>query len=305
MGPRRLASRTMGIAFALIALVALQACDWLSRTGPGGVLSISSLSPPTGLATRTTTVTILGHGFKAGATVSFGDVSVGVKSVSEYAIDATVPMHDPATVDVVVTNPDGQSVTRPGAFAFVSAAPPTVSAVSPSTGSIGGGTLVSVSGFNFKLGLTATLDGVPLQVFVHTSNGISFSFFAPAHAAGKAEIIVRNSDGQDSTEHPFAAQYHWAPPDTFDFTGQWEAFLGDGTDDPFSFFVDDNNDLVSVTCYEGTPMPLPGAVRVNNGEVSVSSNGSVLFSARIVANNQILGTINFGRCRSSNWTARR
>ena len=305
MGYRRLASSITGMAFAFVGLVALQACDGSGKNGPSGVLSISSLSPATGLTDHATAVTIHGHGFKTGATVSFGNVTAGVNSLSEDTIATTVFMHDPATVDVVVTNPDGGSVTKSGAFAFMFVAPPSISAVSPSIGSTGGGALVSVNGSNFRPGLTATLDGVPLTVSLNTVNGISFSFIAPAHPAGVADIVARNSDGQDSTGHAFASHYSWASPDTFDFTGEWAAFLGDGNDAPFTFSVDENNTLVNVTCYEGTPMPLPGTVKVSDGQISVSSNGSVLFSARIVANGQTVGTINFGLCHSSNWTGRR
>jgi len=303
---RRLAGGITGIAFAFVGMVALPGCDPHNVTGPSGVLSISVLSPATGLTTRTTAVTIQGHGFKAGATVSFGDLKVGVNSVSENMIVATVPMHDPATVDVVVTNPDGQSVTKTGGFAFVFVAAPVVSAVSPSLGSTEGFTSVVVNGDNFKPGLTATLDGVPLNVSINTS-ATFFVFNAPPHAAGIANIIVRNPDGQDSTEHPFAAQYRWAPPDTFDFTGNWHASFDDGHDNdfPFSFSVDDTNALSSVTCYDGTSMPLPGIVRVSNGRITASANGSVLFSARIVANDQAVGTINVGSCHSSDWVGRK
>jgi len=288
------------MGLALVGLAALCGCD--SKTRPSGVLSITSLAPASGLTTQATTVTIRGHGFKPDAKVSFGNTRASVSSLADDEIIATIGAHDPGTVDVSVTNPDGQAVTITSAFAFMFAQAPSIGTLSPSIGSTEGGTLVSVNGSNFKPGLTATLDGVPVSVLFNTFNGTSFAFIAPAHSVGTADVVVRNVDGQDTTAHPFAAHYRWTPPDALDFTGNWSAFLGDGNDSPFSFSVDDDNALTGVTCFEGSHLPLPTPVKVIDGHVSVSSNGSVLFSARIVGNEQTVGTINFGPCHSSNWT---
>jgi len=37
----------------------------------------------------------------------------------------------------------------------------------------------------------------------------------------------------------------------------------------------------------------------------VSSNGIVVFSAKLLSNGQAVGTVDFGTCQSANWTGRK
>ena len=77
-------------------------------------LAILSVSPR--VAFGGTQVTIGGAGFLAGATVTIGGAVATVLSVTPTAISATFPPGVAGAADVVVTNPDGQSATLPGAF---------------------------------------------------------------------------------------------------------------------------------------------------------------------------------------------
>ncbi len=61
-------------------------------------------------------------------------------------------------VHVVVTNPDGQSGSLANGFTFV--APPTVTAISPTSGPSSGGTAVTLTGTGFTTGATVTIGGV-------------------------------------------------------------------------------------------------------------------------------------------------
>ena len=128
--------------------------------------------------------------------------------------------------------------------------------------------------------------------------GTLLSFTTRAHAPGSVDVVVRNPDGQSVT---LAGAYAFAPPETFDFNGDWFAFLGNGNDDPFSFTVEGNR-LVSLTCYEGTHVTLPSPLPVSRGEVAASVNGIVIFSALIVGPNMAVGTIDAGLCHSQDWS---
>ena len=77
-------------------------------------LAILSVSPR--VAFGGGQVTISGAGFLAGATVTIGGAVATVLSVIPTAISATFPSGVAGAADVVVTNPDGQSVTLPGAL---------------------------------------------------------------------------------------------------------------------------------------------------------------------------------------------
>ena len=95
-----------------------------------GVPLIGSVVPSTGSTGTTLNVAITGANFQSGASASFGDgVTVNGTTVSD-ASHLTVSITIPAAAalgfrDVTVSNPGGQSATRPGAFRVVPP-PPTV-----------------------------------------------------------------------------------------------------------------------------------------------------------------------------------
>ena len=79
----------------------------------------ASISPTFGPTAGGTVATILGTGFQAGASVTFGGVAAtGVSVLSSTQIRATAPAHAAATVDVVVTNPDTHASTLMMAFTY-------------------------------------------------------------------------------------------------------------------------------------------------------------------------------------------
>ncbi|MDP6598461.1 MAG: Ig-like domain-containing protein [Candidatus Poribacteria bacterium] len=79
--------------------------------------TLTSLNPIGSTLTGGITVTLTGSGFLTGARVEFGaNAATEVVVVSETQISATVPSGTAGTVDVKVTNTDGQAVTLSEAF---------------------------------------------------------------------------------------------------------------------------------------------------------------------------------------------
>ena len=72
---------------------------------------------------------------------------------------------------------------------------PTVSSVSPSTGSTAGGTAVTITGTNFGAGATVSLGG-RAATGVTVVNSSTITAATPAQAAGTVSITVTNTDGQ-------------------------------------------------------------------------------------------------------------
>jgi hypothetical protein len=100
-------------------------------------------------------------------------------------------------VDVWVTNLDSQLATLASGFTYV-LPPPTISGVSPTTGPIGGGTVVTITGTNFQNGATVTFAGVAAtSATVNSSTRIAAT--TPAHAAGTVAVNVTNPDNQSAT----------------------------------------------------------------------------------------------------------
>src|SRR5207245_1587631 len=112
--------------------------------------TVSSVAPNSGLGTGGTAVTIAGSGFQSGATVSFGGAALTATTVNATSITGTTSVHAAGAVSVVVTNPDLQSVTCTNCYTYTAAPPPTVSSVTPTSGSTSGGTSVTISGSNFQ-----------------------------------------------------------------------------------------------------------------------------------------------------------
>jgi len=81
--------------------------------------TVTSFVPTFGPSAGGTVVTITGTNFQSGATVKFGDASAAsVTFNSATSITATTSAHAPAIVPLIVTNPDGQSITALS-FSFV------------------------------------------------------------------------------------------------------------------------------------------------------------------------------------------
>jgi hypothetical protein len=75
---------------------------------------------------------------------------------------------------------------------------PTVGNVAPSSGSISGGTAVTITGANFVAGATVSLDG-NAATGVRVVNSTTITATTPAHAAGAVNVTVANADAQSGT----------------------------------------------------------------------------------------------------------
>ena len=160
--------------------------------------SITSLAPVSGPAAGGTVITISGTGFIQGASVKLGGINAtGVAVNSSTSISATTPAHAAGAINVVVTNPDNQSATLTNGFTYNTPPPPapTVSAISPNTGTTSGGTSVTITGTNFSAGATANFGGTP-ATNVNVVSSTSITAITPAQAAGAVTISVTNPDLQ-------------------------------------------------------------------------------------------------------------
>jgi hypothetical protein len=83
--------------------------------------TVTGIGPSSGTANGGTPVTITGTGFLSGATVKLGGTTAtNVTVTSSSTITATTSAHAAGTVDVVVTNTDGQSGTLSGGYTYTS-----------------------------------------------------------------------------------------------------------------------------------------------------------------------------------------
>jgi hypothetical protein len=92
---------------------------------------------------------------------------------------------------------DGQVPSGPTPLPPIASSTPTVTAISPSTGSTTRPTPVRISGSGFLAGATVMVDVMAVSVVVVNSTTITAT--VPAHAVGNADVIVTNPGGSGGT----------------------------------------------------------------------------------------------------------
>jgi hypothetical protein len=215
-----------------------------------GVPSVSSIEPDGGPITGGTTVTITGNGFVPDASVDFGFFpATNVTVDSETQITATAPAQAAGSKDVTVTNGQGTSPTNSGDV-FIYGEPGVV-AVSPSSGPVGGGTVVTVNGTGFTPDATVFF-GFQAASSVTVQSSTSLTVTSPPGSAGVVDIIVLTPGGHSPT----------GPADQFAYNSQLEISC---TAPPYS--------TTTVEC-PGINLP---AVSLNGNWQSAQASGNTMY----------------------------
>jgi large repetitive protein len=159
---------------------------------------VGSVSPTSGSATGGTTVMIAGTGFNGATGVSFGGTPARSFTVnSPTSITAVSPAASAGTVDVTVTNAGGTSASSASdQFTFVGV--PSVSSLSPRTGSIGGGTEVTITGANLAAATQVTFGGTAAGFWVNSDTSIT-AISPAAEAADNVSVRVTSIGGRSAT----------------------------------------------------------------------------------------------------------
>ncbi len=183
-----------------------------TATAPGAFTfiagpTITAITPATGSTDddETTPVVITGTNFQPGATVTFGDVAaLNIVVVNGTTIAMTAPMHAAGAVNVVITNPDGQSATQVGGFTYVG--PPTVTGISPASGPVAGGTVVTITGAGFQPGARVFFDGAAATNVV-VNDAMSITATTPATNHGRTVNVAVQNVGSERGTLPRAFTY--------------------------------------------------------------------------------------------------
>jgi len=183
----------------------------------GKTPQVSKVTPNKGPAAGGTTVTISGLNFLGTTAVNFGETGAASFTVnSEKSLTAVSPAETVARIEITVTTPYG---TSPHEFCaklehcsirdYYKFVTPTITNVSPNSGSTAGGTSVTVTGTGFGVGTGATVFkfGSTPASSVNCTTITSCAIVSPPHKAGV--FAVRATVGGMTTAI--------APPDEFTF----------------------------------------------------------------------------------------
>jgi len=167
--------------------------------------TLTSVTPSSGSASGGTTVTLVGTGFTGATSVKFGATPATSFTVnSATQITAVTPAGTPGVVPVTVTTSGGTS--NPVAFTYV-AAGPTLTSVTPSSGSASGGTTVTLVGTGFTGATSVKFGATPATSFT-VNSATQITAVTPAGTPGVVPVTVTTSGG---TSNPVAFTYQNTP----------------------------------------------------------------------------------------------
>ncbi|GGY22146.1 IPT/TIG domain-containing protein [Streptomyces djakartensis] len=163
-----------------------------------------AIVPQTGPTTGGTPFTIVGTNL-TGASVTFNGVpATNVNVIGGVLVTGLTPAGVAGNATVQVTTPAG-TATVPGGFTYVAATPPTVTAITPATGPIAGGTPFVITGTNLT-GASVTFGGNPATNVIVTAGGTLLIGLTPPGAAGNATVQVTTPGGTATVPGGFTYQ---------------------------------------------------------------------------------------------------
>ena len=157
---------------------------------------VTGISPDSGPYTGGTMVTITGANLSDATAVTFGEDLVGFFVNDDSSITAYSPGVDgPDTAAVTVTTIGGTSPRTPNArFTFTAVPAPSVTGVSPGSGTINGGTTVLITGANLTNAFEVDFGAIPAEFMVNDDSSIS-AVSPAASAAGTVDVTVVSAGG--------------------------------------------------------------------------------------------------------------
>ncbi len=172
----------------------------ITATGyPPPAPTVTGISPDAGPSSGDSSVTITGTNLSGVTEINFG----ANNPVDTYAITSptTIIATSPSgtgTVDVTVTAPGGTSATSPAdQFIYISG-PPVITAVSPASGPVSGGTTVTVSGTGFTDATAVTFGTSNVATQWTIVNFTTIVATAPVGQLGTFDIQVANPSGNST-----------------------------------------------------------------------------------------------------------
>jgi hypothetical protein len=159
--------------------------------------AVTGISPASGPAGGGTSVTITGTNLSGATKVSFASAAGTITSDSGTKITAKSPAGT-GTVTVTVTTPGGTATA--GKFTYNPAATPapTVTGISPTSGTTAGGTSVKISGKNLS-GATAVSFGSAGDGKITADSSTQVTATSPAGSAGTVNVTVTTKGGTSAT----------------------------------------------------------------------------------------------------------
>jgi hypothetical protein len=259
----------------------------ITPSAPTASPTVTSLSPNSGTQGQSLSITINGTNFQSGATCSFGTgvtvTSCIVNSASQLTAAITISTSAASgSRTLTITNPNGQSASLSNAFTVIAVtAPPTVTSLSPNSGTQGQSLSITINGTNFQSGATCSFGtGVTVTscTFSSSSRLIAAAVIAGSAISGSRNVTISNPSGLSGTlTNGFSVQNIFTAHLNFDYPDR-AALLNAG----WSYIAKTASSVARNTEQSGSLAPSydqsahPGAIRIalGSGELWQDSNDS-------------------------------
>jgi streptogramin lyase len=173
--------------------------------------TVTSLTPNHGNLHGRETVTVNGTDLQAASRIAVDGVSATIKGCTATSCTFVTPAHAVGTAQVVVTTSAGASATGPGStFTYEAATVPTITSVSPASGSTVGGGTVTLTGTD--LAGTVIRFGTGQQSA--TCDRTSCTVTTSAHAAGTLDVTAQSDAGTSAVTADTTFTYVLPPAPT-------------------------------------------------------------------------------------------
>jgi hypothetical protein len=174
---------------------------------------LTTISPSSGSIAGGTVVTITGSGFSGTTDVRFGGKSAtGLIAINNSQLTVISPPNTAGTVGLSVINPARSGTSGGSATVFRYEIPvPKLTGISPSSGSAGGGTVVSITGSGFS-GTKEVRFGEKSGTSLIVIDDSQLTIMSPAHSPGSIPISITNANGEGGSLGPSTMfRYEFSP----------------------------------------------------------------------------------------------
>ena len=172
--------------------------------------TVTQVGPTSGGTAGGTAITVTGTNFTGASSVLFGTTIASSFTVtSSTSLMVTAPSHSAGLVDVTVVTSAGSSAVNPNDQYDYTSSGPTVSSISPGTGTGSGGTSITINGSGFS-NVTAVNFGTTAATSFSVVSSSQITAISPSHNPGTVDVTVVTTGGTSATGS--ADQYVFTTP---------------------------------------------------------------------------------------------
>ncbi len=161
--------------------------------------TVTQVGPTSGGTAGGTVITVTGTNFTGASSVLFGTtIATSFTVTSSSSLMVTAPSHTAGMIDVTVVTSAGSSAVNPNDQYDYTSSGPTVTSISPGTGTGSGGTSITINGSGFS-NVTGVKFGTTAATSYSVVSNSQITAISPSHNPGTIDVTVVTTGGTSAT----------------------------------------------------------------------------------------------------------